>query len=66
MSVNLVNYLLAANLVLQSDGTIRIAKNVRYSSRGPDRRIFKQSRGGRGNPGRANRHIFTNKDMRFW
>lgn len=66
MSVNFFNSLFAANIVLQHDGTAKIAKNVRHPCRGPDRRIFKQSRGGRGNPGRANRHIFTNKDMRFW
>ena len=62
-SFNFVNYLFTAKLV----SMIRSAKkNVCYPSHGPDRRIFKQSRGGRRNPGRSNRHIFTNKDMRFW
>ena len=66
MSVHFVNFLFTANLVAKPDGTIRVTKNARYPCASPDRRIFKQSRGGRGNPGRANRHIFTNKDMRFW
>ena len=42
------------------------AKNMRYHNRGPDRRIFKVARRHGRNPGRANRHLYTNKDMRSW
>jgi len=42
------------------------AKNMRYHNHGPDRRVFKQYRRHGRNPGRANRHVYTNKDMRSW
>ena len=42
------------------------AKNMRWHAHGPDRRIFKVARRHGRNPGRANRHVYTNKDMRSW
>ena len=42
------------------------AKNMRWHVHGPDRRIFKVARRHGRNPGRANRHVYTNKDMRSW
>lgn len=44
----------------------RYNKKEAYPDRRPERHHFKQFRRGSRNPGRANRHVFTNKDMRFW
>lgn len=49
--------------------TQSVSKSVKkqpFPPRMHPKRIFKQYKRHRGNPGRANRHKFTNKDMRFW
>jgi len=44
----------------------RAAKRMRWHVRKPFQPTHKHHRNSRGNPGRANRHLFTNKDMRSW
>ena len=44
----------------------RYHKNMLYNDRRQERRYFKKFRRGNRNPARANRHVYTNKDMRFW
>lgn len=45
---------------------VESVKKQPFPPRAHTKRIFKQYKRHRGNPGRANRHKFTNKDMRSW
>jgi hypothetical protein len=47
--------------------TMRLTpKKVYYPARNPKKKHLKQFKRHRGNPHRANRHIYTTKDMRYW
>ena len=52
-------YLLTDNMPLPP-------KKVHYSAWHRNKKLLKQFKRHRGNPHRANRHIYTTKDMRSW